>query len=63
MSWGPNLLYYRCPECGKKFSCEEGLLLTLGERFGCCPACGAEGVLEKTGARAPDDQEYEEVWE
>lgn len=63
MSWGANLLYYRCPACGKKFSCEEGLIPVLGERFGRCPACGAEGVLEKTGARTLDDREYEEVYE
>ncbi|HIT32279.1 MAG TPA: excinuclease ATPase subunit [Candidatus Enterenecus stercoripullorum] len=63
MSWGPSLFYYHCPHCGKRFSCEDGLIPVLGDRFGKCPVCGAEGVLECTGPRIPDDQAYEEVWD
>ena len=61
MSWGPCFFYYRCSTCGKKFKNAVDLIQELGPRFGCCPVCGAEGVLEKEGARTPDDLEYEEI--
>jgi len=37
------------------------MIPVLGPRFGLCPRCGAEGTLEKEGARTPDDLEYEEI--
>ncbi len=61
MTWGPCFMYYHCPDCGKKFKCEVALIPELGDRFGRCPECGAEGVFEKDGARGPDDQDYFEV--
>ena len=63
MSWGPCFFYYHCPVCGKKFKYATDLIPELGPRFGLCPECGAEGVLEKEGARTPDDLEYEEIEE
>ena len=61
MSWGPCFMYYHCPDCGKKFKSELGLLAELGERFGQCPDCGAEGCFEMQSARIPNDSEYEEI--
>lgn len=63
MSWGPCFFYYHCPVCGKKFKCAVDLIPELGARFGLCPDCGAAGVLEKEGARTPDDLEYQEIEE
>ena len=54
-------MYYRCPACGKQFKSATDAIPVLGPKFGLCPACGAEGVLEKEGARTADDAEYEEV--
>ena len=54
-------MYYCCPECGRKFKYATDLIPVVGEKFGCCPACGAAGVFEKEGARTADDLEYEEV--
>ncbi|MCR5647987.1 MAG: excinuclease ATPase subunit [Oscillospiraceae bacterium] len=61
MSWGPCFMYYHCPECGKKFKSATDMIQDLGPKFGMCPVCGAEGVLDKEGARTPDDADYEEV--
>ena len=61
MSWGPCFMYYHCPACGKQFKYAVDLIPVMGSRFGCCPACGPEGVFEKDGARTPDDLDYEEV--
>ena len=63
MSWGPCFFYYHCPDCGRKFKYATDLIPELGDRFGLCPGCGAAGVLEKEGARTPDDMEYEEIAE
>ena len=63
MSWGPCFFYYRCPNCGKKFKYATDLISSIGPRFGLCPMCGVEGVLEKEGARTPDDLQYEEIEE
>ena len=63
MSWGACFMYYHCPECGKKFKYALDMLSVFGESFGRCPECGAEGVLEKDGARPPDDGDYFEVEE
>ena len=63
MSWGVNLMYYRCPNCSKKFKYAEDLIAYFGNRFGLCPSCGAVGEFEKSGARTLDDFEYEEVEE
>lgn len=54
-------MYYHCPDCGKKFKSELGLLAELGERFGVCPDCGAMGCFEIESARIPNDMEYEEI--
>ena len=54
-------MYYCCPECGRKFKYATDLIPVVGEKFGCCPTCGAAGVFEKEGARTADDLEYEEV--
>jgi rRNA maturation endonuclease Nob1 len=61
MSWGVNLMYYRCPACGKKFKYAEDMIPVFQDTFGCCPVCGTQGVFEKNGARTIDDFEYEEV--
>jgi len=61
MSWGVCFMYYSCPKCGRKFKYATDLIPVVGERFGCCPACGAAGIFEKEGARTADDLEYEEV--
>ncbi len=61
MSWGPCFFYYRCSACGKKFKNALDLIQELGPRFGRCPVCGAEGILEKEGARTSDDLDYEEI--
>ena len=50
-----------CPECGKKFKSATDMIQDLGPKFGMCPVCGAEGVLDKEGARTPDDADYEEI--
>ena len=63
MSWGPCFFYYRCPICGRKFKYATDLIPDFGARFGTCPKCGVEGVLEKEGARTPDDMDYEEIEE
>jgi len=54
-------MYYHCPDCGKKFKSELGLLADLGDRFGRCPDCGAMGEFETQSARTLNDSEYEEV--
>lgn len=54
-------MYYRCPDCGTKFKYAVDLIPVFGDDFGRCPRCAAAGVLEKEGARTPDDLEYEEV--
>ena len=54
-------MYYHCPECGRKFKYATDLIPVVGEKFGCCPDCGAAGVFEKDGARTPDDLDYAEV--
>ena len=61
MSWGACFMYYRCPDCGKKFKSATDMIPVLGPEFGQCPVCGVPGVLEKEGARTPDDAEYEEI--
>ena len=61
MSWGPCFLYYRCPQCGKKFKYATDLIPEFGADFGKCPACGTMGILEKKGARTTDDLDYTEV--
>ena len=54
-------MYYLCPQCGKRFKYALDTIPELGLSFGHCPICGSEGVLEKDGARTPDDASYEEV--
>ena len=63
MSWGPCFFYYHCDACSAKFKYATDLIAELGPRFGLCPRCGKEGVLEKEGARTPDDLDYEEIEE
>ena len=54
-------LYYRCPQCSKKFKYATDLIPVFGDDFGKCPVCSAMGILEKEGARTPDDLDYTEV--
>lgn len=54
-------MYYRCPQCGKKFKYAIDLIPEFGDAFGTCPDCHAGGVLEGDGARTKDDDAYEEV--
>ncbi len=61
MTWGPCFMYYRCPQCGKKFKYAIDLIPEFGDAFGTCPDCHAGGVLEGEGARTKDDDAYEEV--
>ncbi len=61
MSWGPSWFYYRCPNCGKKFRSETGLMALLGEKFDRCPKCGAKGEYEADGPARPGAEEYEET--
>ncbi len=61
MTWGPCMMYYHCPRCGKKFSYDTALIPEFGEEFGYCPDCQIPGVYEKDGARTLDDMDYEEV--
>lgn len=61
MTWGAFYMYYECPECGKKFKSEEGLIADLGEKFGKCPVCGTLGKLVHEGAIPKDDLEFEEI--
>ena len=63
MSWGPNFMYYHCPDCGKKFKYAQDYIPVFGDAFGRCPDCGAMGVFEKDGARTVDDLDYYEVEE
>lgn len=61
MSWGPCFMYYRCPECGKKFKYAVDMIPVFNAEFGFCPTCKVEGELLYDGARTPDDAEYFEV--
>lgn len=61
MSWGPCMMYYHCPQCGKKFSYATDLMVQFGGDFGKCPDCHVDGVYEKDGARTLDDKDYTEV--
>ncbi len=61
MSWGANFFYYHCPVCKEKFKYAQDLIPEFGERFGCCPKCGAPGVFEKDSPRIPEDSQYFEV--
>lgn len=61
MTWGPLFMYYRCSECGMKFKYELDMLGVLGDRFGRCPECSAEGIYEKEGPVMSDDNEYVEA--
>ena len=54
-------MYYRCPDCGKKFKYATDMIPVFGDRFGCCPDCAVPGVLEQEGARTVDDLQYEEI--
>ena len=51
-------MYYRCPQCGKKFKYAIDLIPEFGDAFGTCPDCHAGGVLEGEGARTKDDDAY-----
>ena len=61
MSWGPCFMYYRCPDCGKKFKYAVDMIPVFGDAFGRCPDCGAMGTFLMDGARTPDDADYFEV--
>lgn len=61
MSWGPCFMYYRCPDCGKKFKYAVDMMPVFGDDFGRCPDCGAMGTFMMDGARTPDDADYFEV--
>ena len=61
MSWGPGFMYYHCPKCNLKFKYAIDLIPEFQDDFGHCPKCDVMGILEKDGARTPDDADYEEV--
>ena len=61
MSWGPCFMYYRCPDCGKKFKYAVDMIPVFGDAFGSCPDCGAMGTFLMDGARTLDDADYFEV--
>ena len=61
MSWGPGFMYYHCPDCNLKFKYAIDLIPEFRDEFGLCPECRVPGVLEKDGARTPDDADYLEV--
>lgn len=61
MSWGALYMYYRCPECNKRFKYGIDLIAEYGEEFGYCPHCNRMGEYVTEGARIPDDLRYEEV--
>lgn len=61
MTWGALYMYYKCPDCGKKFKYAIDLIPEFGDEFGCCPDCGTMGTYIKEGAITKDDLEYEEV--
>lgn len=61
MTWGPLFMYYECPDCGKKYKYELDLMTSLGEHFGRCPLCGAEGTFVKEAPRTAGDEDYEEI--
>ncbi|MBQ1423215.1 MAG: excinuclease ATPase subunit [Lachnospiraceae bacterium] len=61
MTWGPQMMYYHCPECGLKFEYATDLMTEFGAEFGFCPKCKVMGVYEKDGARTIDDADYFEV--
>lgn len=61
MSYGPYFFYYRCPSCEAGFRYSLELLAPLGDEFGRCPHCGAEGAFVKEGNVSADDAEYPEV--
>ena len=54
-------MYYRCPDCGKKFKYAVDMIPVFGDAFGSCPDCGAMGTFLMDGARTPDDADYFEV--
>ncbi len=58
MTWGPLYMYYRCAGCGVKYKYELDMLGHLGDTFGKCPTCGADGVFVKEGPIMTDDNEY-----
>lgn len=61
MSWGVYWMFYRCPNCGKKF--KSGADTITEPTFGRCPTCGAEGVLvgESGKFNPPDANDYEDT--
>ena len=61
MSWGPCYMYYHCEKCNAKFKYAVDMIPVFADKFGFCPHCDLEGVLEKEGALFPDDADYFEV--
>lgn len=61
MTWGAFYMYYQCPDCGKKFRFALDLLNEMGESFGRCPVCSAEGTFIKEGPASRDSLDFEEV--
>lgn len=61
MTWGPLMMCYICPKCGKKFKYEFGRMSEFGSQFGLCPVCNVEGTYDHDGARSKNDEEFEEV--
>ena len=61
MSWGVYWMFYRCPDCGKKF--KSGADTITEAAFGRCPGCGTEGELvgESGGVCPPDAMDYEDT--
>ncbi|MGN0658337.1 MAG: hypothetical protein ACI4LA_01900 [Emergencia sp.] len=61
MTWGAFYMYYQCPQCGRKFRYALDLLNEMGDQFGRCPDCGAEGTFIKEGPVSRDSMDYVEV--
>ena len=61
MSWGVYWMFYRCPNCGKKF--KSGTDTITEPSFVRCPACGAEGeLIGESGTVTPSDaNDYEDT--
>lgn len=61
MTWGPQMMCYICPKCGKKFKYELGRMQEFGPEYGLCPKCQIQGKFDHDGPKRAEDNEFEEV--